>query len=75
MALGKADTPHILDKAINGTEDGTYFTADENLAPLNYKKQWIAFHSGPKGEIVVQKNHRSTSCTARKALIPMALSM
>lgn len=66
--LGKADTPHILDKAINGTEDGTYFTADENLAPLNYKKQWIAFHSGPKGEIVVQEKTQELLMHREKSL-------
>ncbi|MGE6629787.1 glutamate 5-kinase [Bacillus sp. NPDC077027] len=66
--LGKADTPNILEKAVSGTDDGTYFTTDENLAPLNYKKQWIAFHSGPKGELVIHEESQEYLLHRQKSL-------
>lgn len=52
--LGKADTASILTDAICQQAKGTYFEVNDQTANLDYKEQWIAFHSGPQGEIVVE---------------------
>ena len=52
--LGKADTWNILTEAVEQKARGTYFDIDEETENLNYKEQWIAFHSGACGEIIVQ---------------------
>lgn len=55
--LGKADTKDILINAVNGTAKGTYFEQEPDAFNLDNKKQWIAFHSGPEGKIII--NHRA----------------
>ncbi|MDQ0229421.1 glutamate 5-kinase [Metabacillus malikii] len=56
--LGKASIPNILGDAVKGLAKGTYFEATNETINLNQKRQWIAFHSGPKGEIVVRQQVR-----------------
>ncbi|CAK8584610.1 glutamate 5-kinase [Priestia megaterium] len=52
--LGRAGVPNILTQAVDGDATGTYFESEDDSANLNQKKQWIAFNSGPEGEIVVE---------------------
>ncbi|TWD96388.1 glutamate 5-kinase [Neobacillus bataviensis] len=53
--LGKAGTPNILRDAVMQKAKGTYFTSNKKFIRLNSKKQWIAFHSGPRGEVMVDE--------------------
>lgn len=58
--LGKASVKNILGDAVAGKARGTYFKVTNETINLNQKKQWIAFHSGPEGELVINKNARAT---------------
>ncbi|MDQ0220367.1 glutamate 5-kinase [Peribacillus cavernae] len=51
--LGKAGIPNILIDAVSQRAKGTYFELATNMNNLNHKKQWIAFNSGPEGEIML----------------------
>ncbi|APH05605.1 glutamate 5-kinase [Bacillus weihaiensis] len=54
--LGKATITNILGDAVNGDARGTYFEVTNETINLNQKKQWIAFHSGPEGELVINQH-------------------
>lgn len=54
--LGKATVSNILGDAVNGDARGTYFEVTDETVNLNQKKQWIAFHSGPEGELVINQH-------------------
>ncbi|MBM7603674.1 glutamate 5-kinase [Metabacillus crassostreae] len=54
--LGKATVSNILGDAVNGDARGTYFEVTNETVNLNQKKQWIAFHSGPEGELVINQH-------------------
>ncbi|TXC91599.1 glutamate 5-kinase [Metabacillus litoralis] len=54
--LGKATVSNILGDAVNGEARGTYFEVTNETVNLNQKKQWIAFHSGPEGELVINQH-------------------
>ncbi|PMC35309.1 glutamate 5-kinase [Bacillus sp. UMB0899] len=54
--LGKASIANILTEAVSGEAKGTYFEVTNETVNLNRKKQWIAFHSGPEGEVVINQN-------------------
>ncbi|UGB32277.1 glutamate 5-kinase [Metabacillus sp. B2-18] len=58
--LGKASLPNILGDAVRGEAKGTYFEVTNETVNLNQKKQWIAFHSGPEGEVTINKNVRTS---------------
>ncbi|WP_110928561.1 glutamate 5-kinase [Bacillus massiliglaciei] len=58
--LGKAGTPDILMNALAGTAKGTYFELKPNAANLDNERQWIAFHSGPEGKIIISLEGRET---------------
>ncbi|MGX1264205.1 glutamate 5-kinase [Rossellomorea marisflavi] len=51
--LGKSGVDNIIYDAVQHTASGTYFEADDSSINLNSKKQWIAFNSGPEGEITI----------------------
>ncbi|WP_299089373.1 glutamate 5-kinase [uncultured Metabacillus sp.] len=58
--LGKASIQNILGDAVKGVARGTYFEVTNESINLNQKRQWIAFHSGPEGEIVINQNVRTS---------------
>lgn len=58
--LGKASIANILVDAVNGIARGTYFDITNETKNLNQKKQWIAFHSGPEGELVINQHVRKS---------------
>ncbi|PGT90711.1 glutamate 5-kinase [Bacillus sp. AFS040349] len=58
--LGKATIPNILGDAVRGEAKGTYFEVTNETVNLNQKKQWIAFHSGPEGEVTINQNVRTS---------------
>ncbi len=53
--LGNAGTKNIVNDAVIGSARGTYFVNEEPALNLNQKEQWIAFHSCPKGEIMIDQ--------------------
>ncbi|MFD1735925.1 glutamate 5-kinase [Bacillus salitolerans] len=53
--LGKAGVNNIIFDAVQKKAKGTYFESTEHHLNLNQKKQWIAFHSGPEGEITIHQ--------------------
>lgn len=52
--LGDATEKDIIYRSVLGEAEGTYFEADQDMDYLNRKKQWIAFNSGPVGEIIMK---------------------
>ncbi|ASB88995.1 glutamate 5-kinase [Bacillus sonorensis] len=70
--LGRADSPDILYEAISGTARGTYFEPNAASHTLNHKKQWIAFNSGPEGDIIVS-NESKELIIDRKSLYPSSI--
>lgn len=66
--LGNATTKHIVYDAVHNNAKGSYFEPKDNIQNLNQKKQWIAFNSGPEGEVTV--NH-----TIREAIIKKRISL
>ncbi|CAG9621863.1 glutamate 5-kinase [Sutcliffiella rhizosphaerae] len=71
--LGRAGTPNILLKAIKKQATGTYFQLKSNSVNLNHKKQWIAFNSGPEGEVVLSET-ADVSMLGEKQLLPSDIS-
>ncbi|MFT8320689.1 MAG: glutamate 5-kinase [Bacillus sp. (in: firmicutes)] len=57
--LGKAGTPDILIDAIHGNAKGTYFESKPDAFNLDHEQQWIAFHSGPEGKIIINQQAKS----------------
>ncbi|MFP7493161.1 glutamate 5-kinase [Terribacillus saccharophilus] len=56
--LGDATEEDIIYQSVLGQADGTYFEAAQDADHLNRKKQWIAFNSGPEGEIIIKKTEQ-----------------
>ncbi|MFD2682141.1 glutamate 5-kinase [Bacillus seohaeanensis] len=50
--LGKSGEANIIYDAVQKKAKGTYFESEDD-ANLNRKKQWIAFNSGPEGDITI----------------------
>ncbi|WP_049628595.1 glutamate 5-kinase [Bacillus sp. JFL15] len=67
--LGQANAPDILLQAVEEAAEGTYFEAEGTL-PLNHKEQWLAFNSGPEGEIVMEKKSSRDIANGNVALSP-----
>ncbi|WP_456275385.1 glutamate 5-kinase [Bacillus sp. AK128] len=69
--LGKAGVPNIIKDAVNKTAVGTYFEqSKEHAVNLNQKKQWIAFHSGPEGEITINEDAKKVIVNDKNSLFP-----
>ncbi|MBM7584079.1 glutamate 5-kinase [Bacillus pakistanensis] len=51
--LGKSGTPNIIYDAVQASAKGTYFELEDQNVNLDLKQQWIAFNSGPEGEITI----------------------
>jgi glutamate 5-kinase len=57
--LGKAGCENILMNAVNGTAKGTYFEQEPDAINLDDKQQWIAFHSGPEGKVIISSHGKN----------------
>ncbi|MBM7647783.1 glutamate 5-kinase [Bacillus ectoiniformans] len=68
--LGRAETPGILLGAVNGTAKGTYFESEPDAVNLDDNKQWIAFHSGPEGQIIINDEAKKSIVEGNKSLFP-----
>lgn len=71
--LGKAGVPNILIQAVEKEATGTYFESKDSAVNLNHKKQWIAFNSGPEGEVVLAEG-ADISMLGKKRLLPSSIS-
>lgn len=54
--IGNAERKNIIKEAVCKKAKGTYFDVEEPSIHLNQKEKWIAFHSCPKGEIIVDQH-------------------
>lgn len=68
--LGNATTKHIVYDAVHHDAKGSYFEPKKNIQNLNQKKQWIAFNSGPEGEVTVNPTIREAIIKKRINLHP-----
>ncbi|MBX0359282.1 glutamate 5-kinase [Halobacillus sp. Nhm2S1] len=69
--LGKANTPNIVYDAVYGDATGTYFETTTDSENLDQKKQWIAFNSGPEGEVIIDHRAKESIVEMKKSLLPM----
>ncbi|MFC0524605.1 glutamate 5-kinase [Pontibacillus salicampi] len=54
--LGRSTTANIIYDAVHARAIGTYFIANTEVENLDKKQQWIAFNSGPEGNIVLKRD-------------------
>ncbi|MFD1018975.1 glutamate 5-kinase [Thalassobacillus hwangdonensis] len=66
--LGKAATENIVYDAVYGDATGTYFSPKPDNDNLNQKKQWIAFNSGPQGEVTIHRQAEVSIVEKKKSL-------
>jgi glutamate 5-kinase len=66
--IGKASRKNIVIDAVSGKAKGTYFKRKPTLNKLNQKKKWIAFHSGPEGDIVINQPAKEIMVKNRQSL-------
>ncbi|WP_251554661.1 glutamate 5-kinase [Neobacillus muris] len=66
--LGNASRKNIVSDACLGKAKGTYFKRIDASVNLDQKKKWIAFNSGPEGEILIDKESQQTFVKSRKSL-------
>ncbi|RRN72869.1 glutamate 5-kinase [Peribacillus simplex] len=69
--LGKSSTRDILMDAVKGTARGTYFEPKPNAFNLDKKKQWIAFHSGPEGKIIISQKAKTAIIDQQRNIYPI----
>ncbi|MFC0524607.1 glutamate 5-kinase [Pontibacillus salicampi] len=72
--IGKATVENIVYDAVHHTAQGTYFVPNEEGENLDRKQQWIAFHSGPEGEIVVNASTVEAFVEKQQCLLPNGVS-
>ncbi|MFY4775706.1 glutamate 5-kinase [Metabacillus sp. RGM 3146] len=68
--LGKSGVRNLIVDAVHDRAKGTYFEAEKDAVNLNHKKQWIAFNSGPEGEIIVDFEAKSTIIERKSDILP-----
>lgn len=71
--LGKASVPNILIDAVNHTAKGTYFETEKYTLNLNHKKQWIAFNSGPEGELIINSEAKTSLLKHKQSILPSGI--
>ncbi|MBD1379330.1 glutamate 5-kinase [Metabacillus arenae] len=68
--LGKSGTPNLLLDAVHKRAKGTYFQMKKDSINLNHKKQWIAFNSGPEGEMIVDNEAKKLIIDRKSDVLP-----
>ncbi|WP_026688949.1 glutamate 5-kinase [Alteribacter aurantiacus] len=68
--LGRAGVKNIIVNAVDETARGTYFSCEETEHNLDHKRQWIAFNSGPEGEITIIDEAREAIVDNKNHLLP-----
>ncbi|MCA1062881.1 glutamate 5-kinase (plasmid) [Cytobacillus spongiae] len=66
--LGKSGNSNIIYDAVQHTAKGTYFESEEDSVNLDSKKQWIAFNSGPEGEITIDASAKERILEQKESL-------
>ncbi|MFQ3544024.1 glutamate 5-kinase [Halobacillus rhizosphaerae] len=69
--LGKAGTENIVYDAVYHNATGTYFESKPENENLDQKKQWIAFNSGPEGEVIIDHRAKESIVEMKNSLLPM----
>ncbi|MGJ9384687.1 glutamate 5-kinase [Salipaludibacillus neizhouensis] len=71
--IGDANRPNILFEAVNRQARGTYFKPNADQDDLNVRKHWIAFNSGPKGEVTIDEGARIAITEEQSHLLPQGV--
>ena len=71
--LGNASTENIVVDAVLGKAKGTYFKTETPSINLNQKKKWIAFHSRPRGEIIIDQLAKKRIIANQQSLLPSGI--
>ncbi|MCL6570651.1 MAG: glutamate 5-kinase [Bacillus sp. (in: Bacteria)] len=71
--LGNAAQKNVVIDAVLGKAKGTYFKGEAPSINLNQKKKWIAFNSGPEGEIVIDQQAKDRIIEKRQGLLPSGI--
>jgi glutamate 5-kinase len=66
--LGKSGNADIIYDAVQHTAKGTYFESADDAVNLDSKKQWIAFNSGPEGEIMIDSDAKDRILEQKESL-------
>jgi glutamate 5-kinase len=69
--VGKVSEPGDLAQAVQGSGKGTYF--ETHLHTLPMKKQWVGFHSVPKGRVMVDEGAEQALLSGGKSLLPAGI--
>ncbi|MCD7034041.1 glutamate 5-kinase [Metabacillus sp. GX 13764] len=67
--LGRAGVSNLLVDAVENKAAGTYFERPRDAFNLDHKKQWIAFNSGPEGEIMVDSDAKAAILERKSGLL------
>jgi len=70
--VGRATEPKDILNAVLGNGRGTYF--DTQLHNLTMKKQWVGFHSLPKGRVIIDHGAEEALLRGGKSLLPVGIS-
>jgi len=70
--VGRATEPRDILNAVLGSGRGTYF--DTQLHNLTMKKQWVGFHSLPKGRVIIDQGAEEALLRGGKSLLPVGIS-
>lgn len=66
--LGKSGSNDIIYDAVQHTAQGTYFESKDDSVNLDSRKQWIAFNSGPEGEITIDSGAKERILDHKESL-------
>ncbi|WP_407944597.1 glutamate 5-kinase [Paenibacillus swuensis] len=69
--IGRVTEPGDLRAAVAGTGKGTYFETRQHS--LSMKKQWLGFHSLPKGTVLVDSGAEAALRSGGKSLLPVGI--
>ncbi|MFA9560086.1 glutamate 5-kinase [Evansella sp. AB-rgal1] len=70
--IGSGKGEQKLVDILNGKGDGTYIGRTNNKI-ITSKKQWIAFHSSPKGKIIIDNGATEAILEKGKSLLPVGI--
>lgn len=71
--LGNASIKNIVVDAVFGKAKGTYFKGKTPAINLNHKKKWIAFNSGPEGQIIIDQYSKRRMVEKHQSIVPSGI--
>ncbi|KGX87056.1 glutamate 5-kinase [Pontibacillus litoralis] len=66
--LGRATTENIIYDAAYENAKGTYFSPNDAFGSLDVHHKWIAFHSSPKGVLIIKDEYVSLIAEGKHAI-------